>query len=31
MIEISKKARVGIYSAGLKAYWDQFPGLENRL
>lgn len=26
-----KKARVGLYSAGLKAYWDQFDGLEARL
>ncbi len=25
------KARVGIYSAGLKAYWDQFEGLKDRL
>ncbi len=25
------KARVGIYSAGLKAYWDQFEGLRERL
>ena len=24
-------ARVGIYSAGLKAYWDQFDGLKDRL
>ncbi len=27
----TKKARVGIYSAGLHAYWTQFEGLENRL
>lgn len=26
-----KKARVGIYSAGLKAYWPQFEGLRERL
>lgn len=26
-----KKARVGLYSAGLKAYWPQFAGLEERL
>lgn len=25
------KARVGIYSAGLKAYWNQFAGLRERL
>lgn len=31
MVERRKKARIGLYSAGLKAYWDQFPGLENRL
>ena len=27
----TKMARVGIYSAGLHAYWSQFEGLENRL
>ena len=26
-----KKARVGLYTMGLKAYWKQFPGLEQRL
>ena len=26
-----KRARVGLYSAGLKAYWTQFAGLEARL
>jgi len=26
-----KKARIGIYTAGLKAYWEQFPGLRERL
>lgn len=31
MIERAKKARIGLYSAGLKAYWEQFPGLEDRL
>lgn len=25
------KARIGLYSAGLKTYWGQFPGLEGRL
>lgn len=25
------KARIGLYSAGLHAYWDQFDGLYNRL
>lgn len=27
----TKRARVGIYSAGLRAYWTQFNGLEERL
>ncbi len=27
----TKKARVGLYSAGLKAYWNQFAGLKERL
>jgi hypothetical protein len=27
----SRRARVGLYSAGLQAYWDQFPGLRERL
>jgi L-arabinose isomerase len=26
-----KKARIGLYSVGLKAYWSQFPGLKERL
>ena len=26
-----KRARIGLYSAGLKAYWSQFAGLEARL
>ncbi|MFV0465621.1 MAG: arabinose isomerase [Lachnospiraceae bacterium] len=26
-----KKARVGIYTMGLKHYWNQFPGLKERL
>ena len=26
-----RKPRVGLYSAGLKAYWNQFEGLEGRL
>jgi L-arabinose isomerase len=25
------RARIGLYSAGLKAYWDQFAGLRDRL
>ncbi len=25
------KARIGLYSAGLKAYWPQFPGLRERI
>ncbi|MEA4899982.1 MAG: L-fucose/L-arabinose isomerase family protein [Christensenellaceae bacterium] len=27
----SKRARIGLYSAGLRAYWAQFEGLEARL
>ena len=27
----TKRARIGLYSAGLKAYWNQFAGLEDRL
>jgi L-arabinose isomerase len=27
----TKKPRIGIYSSGLKAYWTQFEGLEDRL
>jgi L-arabinose isomerase len=26
-----KKARVGLYSIGLQAYWPQFPGMKERL
>lgn len=26
-----RKARIGLYSAGLRAYWDQFEGLKERL
>lgn len=26
-----KRARIGLYSVGLKAYWSQFPGLRDRL
>lgn len=25
-IKETKKARIGLYSAGLKAYWEQFAG-----
>lgn len=27
----AKKVQIGLYSIGLKAYWDQFPELKNRL
>lgn len=27
----AKKARIGIYTIGLKAYWSQFPGLKERI
>ncbi|MDQ0058507.1 L-fucose/L-arabinose isomerase family protein [Paenibacillus harenae] len=30
-IKPSKKARIGLYSVGLRAYWEQFPGLRERL
>jgi len=30
-IKPSLKPRIGLYSVGLKAYWDQFPGLKDRL
>ena len=30
-IKPSKTARIGLYSVGLHAYWDQFPGLRDRL
>ena len=28
---VEKTARIGLYSAGLHAYWDQFEGLKDRL
>ena len=30
-IKPARKPRVGLYSVGLRAYWDQFPGLRERL
>lgn len=30
-IKETKKARIGIYTMGLKHYWGQFPGLRNRM
>ena len=30
-IKEPKKARIGLYSAGLHAYWDQFEGLHDCL
>jgi len=30
-IKVTKKARIGLYSLGLQAYWEQFPGLRERL
>lgn len=27
----AKKPRIGLYSVGLRAYWEQFPGLRERL
>ena len=27
----AKKPRIGVYSMGLKHYWNQFPGLRKRL
>jgi len=30
-IKPARRARIGLYSAGLHAYWDQFPGLRDRL
>ncbi|PYI53154.1 L-fucose/L-arabinose isomerase family protein [Paenibacillus flagellatus] len=30
-IKPSKKPRAGLYSVGLRAYWEQFPGLRERL
>ncbi len=26
-----QKPRIGLYSIGLRAYWEQFPGLRERL
>lgn len=30
-LKAKKKARIGLYSIGLEAYWDQFEGLRERL
>ena len=30
-IKPAKKPRIGLYSVWLRAYWDQFPGLRERL
>ncbi|HZG66051.1 MAG TPA: hypothetical protein VEZ12_04865, partial [Herpetosiphonaceae bacterium] len=30
-IKPAKKPRIGLYSIGLRAYWEQFPGLRERL
>src|SRR5438045_1043119 len=30
-IKPAKMPRIGLYSVGLRAYWDQFPGLRERL
>ena len=30
-IKPARKARIGLYSTGLHAYWDQFPSLRERL
>jgi len=30
-IKPARKARIGLYSVGLRAYWGQFPGLKDRL
>ena len=30
-IKAARKPRIGLYSVGLRAYWDQFPGLRERL
>ena len=27
----TKKARIGVYTMGLKHYWGQFPGLRERM
>ncbi|MFX3635354.1 MAG: arabinose isomerase [Candidatus Pristimantibacillus sp.] len=31
VIKEAKRARIGLYSVGLQAYWEQFPGLRGRL
>ncbi|PSL36359.1 L-arabinose isomerase [Planomicrobium soli] len=31
MIKPAKKARIGLYTIGLQAYWSQFPGLKERI
>lgn len=31
LLKPPKRARVGLYSVGLEAYWEQFPGLRERL
>jgi L-arabinose isomerase len=31
MSETAKQGRVGVFGIGLHAYWDQFPGLKQRL
>ncbi|MDQ0921116.1 L-fucose/L-arabinose isomerase family protein [Paenibacillus sp. V4I5] len=31
VIKDSQKPRIGLYSVGLRAYWEQFPGLKERL
>ncbi|MDR6551230.1 L-fucose/L-arabinose isomerase family protein [Paenibacillus qinlingensis] len=31
VIKPSLKPRIGLYSVGLRAYWEQFPGLKERL
>lgn len=30
-IKTAKKARIGLYTIGLEAYWSQFPGLKERI
>jgi len=30
-LKVAKRPRIGLYSIGLRAYWDQFPGLKERL
>jgi L-arabinose isomerase len=30
-VKPAQKPRIGLYSTGLRAYWDQFPGLRERL